>query len=160
MFNLIPWKKKSDGKLGLWREDAQYAPLAQFRSEFDSLMDRFWSDWGAMKGWGGDWRVGFRDDWQDTPSEYVFHAELPGFEEDEIDVKVSGNSMSVHAEHKEENRGEESSSFRYGAYHRAFTLPYGVDEEKIDARYRNGILEVHLPKTEQAKGKRIPVIAA
>jgi len=68
-------------------------------------------------------------------------------------------TLEVKAEHKEETKGKESSSCRYGSFRRQFTLPHGVDEQKIDARYHNGVLEVHLPKTEEAKGKRIPVIA-
>lgn len=86
-------------------------------------------------------------------------AELPGFEPKDFDVKVSGNMLTVRGEHRHEEKEKGSSRARYGQFCRTFTLPYGVDEQKIDARYHSGVLEIHLPKTEQAQGKRIPVQA-
>jgi HSP20 family molecular chaperone IbpA len=116
MFNMIPWKKKSNGgKVSVWRDQPEYYPLSQFRNEFESLFDRFWNDWGALTRWEDDWRPSFRDELEDNANDYVFHVELPGFDQDEIEV---------------------------------------------NARYRNGVLEIRLPKTEQSRGKRIPVSAA
>ena len=161
MFSLIPWKKKSDGSVQVWRdhEDEHY-PMDRFRNEFESLWDRFWNDWGRSLGrWEDDLQTGFRGGLLDKPNEYLLQAELPGFEPGEIDVKVSGNMLSIRAEHKDEANGRQGTSYRYGSYVRHFTLPAGVDEEKIEASYRSGILEVHLPKHEAAKGKRIPVNA-
>lgn len=163
MFSLIPWKKKNGGgQLDVWRDRAEEVyPLARFRNEFESLLDRFWNDWGALNRWDNGFMNGmtFRDNLEDMPNEYVFQAELPGFAQDEIDVNVSGNALMIRAEHKDEEQVKQGASYRHGVYQRSFTLPYGVDAAHIDARYHNGVLEVHLPKTEQAKGKRIPVNA-
>jgi HSP20 family protein len=162
MFSLIPWKKKNNngGNVSVWQDRPDdFPPLARFRNEFESLLDRFWNDWDVLSRWEHGFPMKFREDLEDKPNEYVFQAELPGFEPDEIDVKVSGQSLSVRAEHKQQDQGREGQSYRYGVYQRCFTLPQGVDESKIDARYHNGVLEVHLPKTEQAQGKRIPVHA-
>ena len=64
----------------------------------------------------------------------------------------------MRAEHKDEKREKNGGShYRYGSFSRTVALPHGVDEEKIEARYHSGVLELHLPKTEQGQGKRIEV---
>ncbi len=93
----------------------------------------------------------------------VVRAEVPGFEPGEVDVQVSGNLLTVKAEKKEEKKGKDGDGRyeerRYRTFHQSVTLPPGTDPGKIEARYKNGLLEVHVPKSEQAKGKRIPVKA-
>ena len=172
MFNLIPWKKRS-GNIAVRRDepmgelthdyDRDFYPLARFREEFDSLMNRFFDDrwlgdrFGNLPEWNWNWDLG----WEDKGNEYVFHAELPGFEPEDFDVTVSGNVLTVRAEHKDEKKEKNGgSSYRYGSFSRSFTLPHGVDKEKIDARYHSGVLELHLSKTEEACGKRIEVKSA
>lgn len=174
--SLIPWKKRNNGNLTVRRDEPtrkeqDYYPLARFRNEFDSLLERFFGDrWFGQQPFGSlpslwndpqqkfewNWDLG----WEDKGNEYVFHAELPGFEPEDFDVKVSGNALTVRAEHKDEKKEKNGSSYRYGSFSRTFSLPRGVDEEKIDARYHSGVLEVHLPKTEEAQGKRIEVKSA
>lgn len=162
MFSLIPWKKRSsDMKVAHDRDDWQLS-LSRFRDEFESLWDRFLGDWDReLSLWGDDRQIGFSGGLEDKENEYLFHANLPGFEPNEIDVNVTGNTLQVKAEHKQEKQGKNGgSSYRYGSFQRYFTLPQGVDSQKIDAKYHSGVLEVHLPKTEEAKGKRIAVNAS
>lgn len=172
MFNLIPWKKRN-GNIRVRhdqpRRDAgdEFYPLAQFREEFGSLMDRFFgdrfmSDWPGLSLWDEPSRIGWSwdTDLEDRENEYVLHAELPGFEPEDFDVKLSGNVLTVHAAHKDEKKEKNGSSYRYGSFSRTFTLPQGVDEEKIEARYHSGVLELHVPKTEQARGRQIEVKTA
>ena len=159
MFNLIPWKKNrsTDVKVRPEREE-EFFPLARMRDEFDALWNRFLGDWGrGLSLRDQDFGFGMHSGLEDKESEYVFHVDLPGFEPGDIDVKVSGKMLTVRAEHKEEPKDD--AGYRYGSFDQQFTLPHGVDAGTIDARYRNGVLEVRLPKTEQAKGKRIPVQA-
>lgn len=161
MFNLIPWKKNpsTDIKVRPEREE-EFFPLARMRDEFDALWNRFLGDWGrGLSLRDDDFGFGLRSGLEDKENEYLFHVDLPGFEPGDIDLKVSGNTLTVRAEHKDEKKGKEGTGFRYGSFQQHFTLPYGVDDGSIDASYRNGVLEVRLPKTEQAKGKRIPVQA-
>ncbi len=152
MFNLIPNKKKQD--VATSREDEH--PLAQFRREMDELFNRFWGAGGLVPGEESQ-RVRWMSDLEDKENEYVLHAELPGFEPEEIDLKLSGNVLTVRAEHKDEQKQEGAASYRYSSFHESYTLPAGVVTENIDAQYRNGVLEVHLPKGEQAQTKRIAV---
>lgn len=173
MFSLIPWKKRNNGgtiavqHAEPSRQDLSY-PLSRFRDDFDTLMERFFDDrwfgsrfgnlprhWNERYDWNSD--LG----WEDHENEYVFHAELPGYEPEDFDVKISGNVLTVRAEHKDEKKEKNGGShFRYGSFSRSVTLPHGVDEEKVEARYHSGVLELHLPKTEQAQGKRIEVKSA
>ena len=152
MFNLIPWKKKQGSDGGSLTHPESH-PLARFRQEFDQLLDRFWHDWPAMGLESAHWGL----DVEDKENEIVVRTEAPGYEPDDFDVQVSGNHLIVKAEHREEQKGESGSSYRYGRFHRMVPLPRGVDAEHIDARYHSGVLTIHVPKTEEAKGKRVPV---
>lgn len=161
MASLIPWKKKRhevshrNGNTRRFNDD--FFPISHLRSEFDHLIDRFWDDWGSLSGWGESSRPAWNLDWEDKEAEYLLHAELPGFEPDEIDVSVSGNVMTIRAERNEDEEGKNGSSYRYGHFSETFTLPSGVETDKIDAKYHNGVLNVHLPKGEECKAKRIAV---
>ena len=143
---LIPWKRNG-GEVKVQNDDY---PLTRFRQEFDDLWDRFWSDSSLL---------GSGIEMDDNDKEYVVRAEVPGFSAEEIDVKVSGNVLTLAAEQKEESSEKNGSFSRYGSFHKSFTLPQGVLTDKIDADYHNGVLELHLPKSEECKPKRIAVKA-
>jgi HSP20 family protein len=98
-------------------------------------------------------------DVDDQPDQYIVRAEAPGFEPDEFDVQISGNLLTVKAEHKEETKDEKGTSHRYGAIQSSFTLPEGIVLDNVKAHYKNGVLELRLPKSENAKAKRISVTA-
>jgi HSP20 family protein len=158
---LIPWKKKEGGDLKVRREDH---PIGQLRRDFDELWNRFWDHWptGGLSLWDDSRWFGSRVDLADSEKEYVLRAELPGFEPGEIDIKVSGNVLTLRAEHKEEGRSKKGngSYHRYGSFCESLTLPRGVLSDQIDARYHSGVLEVHLPKSEERQAKRIKVKTA
>ncbi len=161
MFNLIPWKKNKEKGGGLVPFKGN--PLARLRSEFDTLFDRFLTSWpapfdeasGPVRFWGLDIEY--------SEQEVVVKAEAPGFEARDLDVQVSGNLLTIKAEKKQEKTGRKGNGQfaegRYSTFRRSVTLPPGTDADKIEARYHNGMLEVHVPKSEEAKGKRIPVKA-
>jgi len=163
MWNLTPWKKGNENRDLAVPGQHDFAPLDSFRREFDQLWNGFWNDFatgltprngGSAGAWGGELT--------DHANEYRFRAELPGFEPDEIDVRVSGHLLTVRAEHRDSSQesGNEGSHYRYGSYQQTFTLPHGVDDGRIEARYHSGVLEVCLPKTESARGKRVEVRSA
>ncbi|MBN9385590.1 MAG: Hsp20/alpha crystallin family protein [Chitinophagaceae bacterium] len=79
----------------------------------------------------------------------------PGMKKDDFNIDVEGNVMTISAE-KEEKKEEKDErysrrEFNYTSFSRSFTLPEGVNKEKIDASYDNGLLKLILPKTEEAK---------
>jgi HSP20 family protein len=149
MFNLIPWRRREATRIE--------NPLVQLRDEFDSLFDRFfgrWSPFGmeeSQNGWGLDLK--------DEGKAFVVRAEAPGFEPEDFDVQVQGNLLTIRAERKQEagKEKEENYSYTERRVQRSLTLPAGVDTTKVQATYRNGILELQIPKLPEAQGRRIEV---
>ncbi len=80
-------------------------------------------------------------------------AELPGFETEDLDVRVSDDMLTINAERSQAGNGAQS----YRRFARTISLPPGIDTASAQASYRSGVLEVHLPRAEGAKPKRIPV---
>jgi HSP20 family protein len=94
----------------------------------------------------------------------LIRAELPGVKIEDIDVRVENNVLRLSGERRREGETEEGKSFRrersYGAFTRAFSLPATVDATKIKAQLRNGVLEISLPKAEEAKPRKVEIKAA
>ncbi|HEX4646814.1 MAG TPA: Hsp20/alpha crystallin family protein [Verrucomicrobiae bacterium] len=88
-------------------------------------------------------------------------AELPGMKKEEIDISLHGNTLTVSGERKHEEEREEGGNYRseryFGRFQRSVTLPQPVDAARIQARYRDGILTIICPKTEDAKPKQIQI---
>jgi len=158
MKSLIPWKRRNENSGGTALAERPRDALMQMRREFDSLLDRFFGDWPMMA--GRDWpMMGWDFDVDDKENEIVVRADAPGFEPDDFNVEIVGNSLVLKAERKEEEQKGNGYQYCRGHLYRSVPLPSGVEADKIDARYRNGVLEVHVPKGEEAKGKRITVKA-
>jgi len=156
MSSLIPWKRRSDEGGSSALAERPRNMLSQMRRELDTLFDRFFSGWPTLA--GGDWPMtGWGFDVDDTGKEIVVHAEAPGFEPDDFNVEIVGDNLVLKAEHKEEEESGNGYHFRQERLYRTVALPHGVEADKIDARYHNGVLEVHVPKGEEAQGKRITV---
>ena len=91
----------------------------------------------------------------------VLKAELPGIEPDAVDIQVENNVLSLRGERKFESELKREDFHRvertYGTFSRSFTLPNVVDTDKIQAQYKDGVLEVSLPQKEEAKPKQIAI---
>ena len=86
--------------------------------------------------------------------------EVPGVEEKDLRVQFENGQLTISGERQFERRDElnyHRIERSYGSFTRSFTLPRGVDASKIVASYRNGILEIEIPKAEEAKAKQIPI---
>src|SRR5437879_962218 len=87
--------------------------------------------------------------------------EVPGIDEKDIDVRIEGNTLSVHGERKFEKEEKEENYRRierqYGSFTRSFTLPSSVDTSQVSANYDKGVLKVNLAKKAEAKPKQIKV---
>jgi len=92
---------------------------------------------------------------------YGFEIELPGFSEDEIDVRIEKNILTIKAkkEIKEEEQGKNKHliSERVEKYYRSFMLPENANEEKIEAKFTNGILALDITKKEKKEAKKIEI---
>lgn len=97
----------------------------------------------------------------ETEHDIVLKAELPDIKQSDIDLRIENNTLTLKGERKFEKETNDENYHRversYGAFSRSFTLPATVDQEKIKAEYKDGILKVILPKKEEAKPKQIKV---
>jgi len=132
----------------------QAHPIDLFRREMDSLFSRFF---------GGGWLAPFEGsfgqtqglglDVQENDNEMVVRADVPGFEENELDVRLENDLLTVKAE--KEQKGDNQREYR--SFFRQVTLPPGIDADKVQASYRNGVLELHMPRPEGSRAKRIQI---
>jgi HSP20 family protein len=94
----------------------------------------------------------------------VIRAELPGVERDDIDISVENNTLVLRGERKREKELKEENAYRlervFGVFTRSFSLPKTVDPQGIAASYKNGVLEIRLPKAEAAKPRKVEIEAA
>jgi HSP20 family protein len=151
-----------------------WQPFETLRREVDRLFDDFGSDF---------WRRPFRAisdfepfsrkfalspavDIAESDKAYEITAELPGMDEKNIEVKVVNGALTIKGEKKDEKEEKTEDRYlserRYGSFERYFQLPEGVDEAKIEASFKKGILTVTLPKKPEAQqpAKKIDVKAA
>lgn len=129
-------------------------PFVTLREEMENVFERFFeerrfpAEWAELR----DWAV------EETDKEVVMRLELPGFEPAEIELRVEENVMVVRAEHPETKEGREPNEHRYvRRYEYRFVMPFGTDASRIEAMYRNGILELHLPRLPEVQPRRIEV---
>jgi HSP20 family protein len=153
MFSLIPWKKEPTRTMAAPPQNEH--PLVRMRNQFDQMFDRLLGGWGGPGAWDRLLSPGL--DVDETEKEYVVRAEAPGFEAENFDVQLCGNQLVIRAERKEEELNGNAQSFGQRQLYRSVTLPGVADLDQAQARYRSGILELHLPKRPEAQGKRIAV---
>jgi HSP20 family protein len=100
-------------------------------------------------------------DIHETEDGYVVKADLPGLKKEDIQIDLKDSTLTLKGEKKFEEKVSKDNYIRteraYGTFVRSFTLPHNVDAEKIKASYKDGVLELTLPKKEEAKPKQIKV---
>ncbi len=100
-------------------------------------------------------------DIHETDDEYVVKADLPGLKKEDIQIDLKDSTLTLKGEKRFEEKVSKDNYIRteraYGTFVRSFTLPHNVDSEKIKASYKDGVLELTLPKKEEAKPKQIKV---
>ena len=154
MFSLMPLRRERKREPG-------YAPLDLFRREFASLFDQAFAPWPIPFETPVEWTPPYYGiEMEEKEGKVFVYVELPGFELSELDVRIVGNLLTIVAEHKEEppkKKGEKPIEHRYGKVERTVTLPTGVLPEKVEAKFRNGVLELHVPLAPEVLPKRIEV---
>lgn len=98
---------------------------------------------------------------EETQEAVVLKLEVPGLEAKDLDVEVTAEAVAIKGERREETKTEEKgvtrSEFRYGSFQRVIPLPARVQNDKVEAEYKNGILHLNLPKAEEEKNKVVKV---
>lgn len=130
------------------------------RVEMDKLFEDFFGL--AQPGTGGSgamWSPAV--DISESQDNYVVKAELPGMKKEQIDLEVEDNVLAIKGERKFEktDKGEDYHFVErsYGSFYRRFALPKNVDSEAIRAEYKDGVLEITIPKREEVKPQKVEI---
>jgi len=134
-------------------------------STFPQQMDRLFSQYFGRAGCGeealapGAWTPAV--DIYETDEKMVIKAELPGLRKEDVDIEVRDNTLTLKGERKFEQETQEKNYHRversYGSFQRSFLLPSTIKQEAIEAAFKDGILEISLPKAEEAKPKKLEI---
>jgi HSP20 family protein len=149
-------------ELTVWRPFRELTPFGDFermRRDMDRLWDSFFER-GTLRGEeAGEWLPSL--DVAETKNEIVVKAEVPGLEPKDIDISLSDGLLTIKGEKKQEREEKEENYHlverTYGSFTRSIRLPKEVQSDKINASYKNGILKVVLPKSEEAKKKEVKI---
>jgi HSP20 family protein len=147
---LAPWRPRLFPRNNPWAEleklqDRLFGSLPAFTAEQPSE----W--WPAV-------------DLKEEEGEFLLTAEIPGLEEKDVNVEVEQNVLTIKGEKRSEREEKQEKNGRwhliertYGSFQRSFALPGNVDSTKIDAKFENGVLMVHMPKRKESAARRIAV---
>ena len=146
------------------RKQHRYDPFFSLQEEVKDLLNRFndWSDFGDLTTSASAQFVP-RVDVTDKDNQYLVTAEIPGMTEKDIKISLNENVLTLEgekkSEYKDEGKGFWRSEISYGSFYRAVPFTDEVDENKVQASYRDGLLKVTLGKKEGAakKTKRIEI---
>ena len=136
-----------------------FREIATLQNEMSRLMNTFTGLGGGNGSASRTW-VPAVDVWE-TEGELVYAFDLPGIPEDKISIEIEEGALTVSAERERTEELSEDTLYRFerrfGSYSRTIALPQGIDEDKISADYRDGVLEVRVAKPEQSKPRRIQI---
>jgi HSP20 family protein len=135
--------------------------LTDIQTQMNRLFDSFMGQPGTSDAPERVWAPAA--DMYETKNEVVVTAELPGLTEKDIHVSITGDQLTIQGERRGESDVQDASHYRrerwFGKFVRTFSLPMPVDTAQIKATYRDGVLTVKLPKSEEIKAKEIKVEA-
>lgn len=127
-------------------------------TQLDRLFDGFFSPAPLRPDWS---TLTPAVDVEETSDAYVFRADLPGINSKDVKVTVHNDTVTLRGERKREEQKSEGSLHRveraYGSFERSFTLGLPVRADQVKASYKDGVLEVHVPKADEAKPRDIEV---
>lgn len=133
-------------------------PLIDLQSEINRWMnDRLslpsaeWSEWDFAPAC----------DLSERESEFLIKADLPGVRKEDVKIQVEGNTITISGERLEESEEGDSKKHRseafYGSFLRSFSLPQKIDEEKVSAQFKEGVLRVTIPKSKEEQSRTIKI---
>jgi HSP20 family protein len=157
-------KEKEVKAVTPWRP---FMDLTRWERDMDRMMDDFFGRrlrpwWPERWGSGGGLEVRAPAvDLFEEKDDIVVKVELPGMDKDDIEVNLTDSTLTIKGEKKKEEEVKEENYYRcersHGGFVRNIELPKAVHADKVKASFKNGILEVRVPKTEEAKSKEIKV---
>jgi len=153
MNSLTRWQRP---ELSTW---PGFGRLTDLRDDIDRLFESPLAEWARSSNLLSGWTPAL-DLYEDKDNLFV-KVELPGMKREEIEVSLHEGSLSISGERKSEQKHEDADVYRaerfFGRFQRTVMLPTPVAADKVKAQYKDGILSIALPKTEEAKPKHIDV---
>jgi HSP20 family protein len=136
------------------------APIFGLRRDIDKLFEDTFGGGGPG---GFTWNPAV--DIRETGNELRLDVELPGIKPEEVEVTADNGVLTIRGEKQSERKEEDNARYHvversYGTFMRSFQLPQGLDEERIEATYDNGILSIHIPKSALPQPRRIQITPA
>ena len=132
--------------------------LDSLQGDMNRLFDRFFEG-GAANGTSRRWIPAM--DLVETEDHLVLRGDLPGMTEDDLNIEIKDNVLTVSGERKAESEEKGEGYHRversFGGFSRSLTLPQGIDPEKVEAGFDKGVLEVRIPKPAEAKPTRVQI---
>lgn len=151
---MVRWQPQTG--LRRWRP---YDQLDEVGSELDRAFG-----WAFQNPWWPTLREdGFAPaaDVTEDENHFTVHVDLPGMKQSDIDVTIDGSTLTIQGEKKRESEVNQDNYYRvernYGKFSRSFTLPSSVDSSKIEANYKDGVLTISIPKTAEARSRKIRI---
>lgn len=150
-------------ELEVWKSFRELAPFREFermRREMDRLWDSFFEG-GVRRRTeeAGEWFPAL--DVAETKNEIVLKAEIPGLDPKDIDISLGEGILTIKGEKKQEKEEKEENYHlierSYGSFCRSVRLPKEVKHDKVNASFKNGVLKIVLPKSEEAKKKEVKI---
>jgi HSP20 family protein len=126
-----------------------------FTREIDRVFDAFFGQTDQGRRWVPPM------DLVEAEDHFVLKADLPGLAEGDVNIEVQDGTLTISGERKAEHEQREKGWYRiersFGSFNRSLTLPDGVDAERIEASFKDGVLGVRIPKPEERKPRRISI---
>lgn len=152
------------GRAGPRNNQPYYTPLSQLHQEIDRMFDRVFSSFSLLS---TDWDTRLSQqqnmllrpnvDITASDKEYTITVEVPGVDEDDVQLELANNALTIKGEKRQESKEENKDYYRiersYGSFQRVLSLPEDADQDAIDAQFKNGVLTVRLPRKAVAKPK-------
>lgn len=165
--------RRYPSEASLWTATSPFSFMRRFSEE----MDRLFEDFGfgtnrlsqGFSGLGRELGRGLSGLWSpaievfERGNKLVVRADLPGMKKDEVKVEILDGSLTIAGErkqeHKEDNGGKYRTERSYGSFYRAIPLPEGVDTEKANATFRDGVLEIELdaPPSQRSRSRQVEI---
>ncbi|MCC6476424.1 Hsp20/alpha crystallin family protein [bacterium] len=128
-------------------------PFENINAMLNDLMG--WSKEGSLRTWAPDVDIA------ENPDSYEIHSELPGMKEEDVQITLNHNVLTISGEKRREIKEEKDNFVRvernYGKFERSFSLPNNVLPDRVSANYSDGVLKITLPKAEEAKSRQIKI---
>ena len=150
---LIPWRSA--------KEWDPFEEMVDMRDRISRLFDEYFGQFPATREepLGRTWVPAV--DIYEEKDNIIIKAELPGMKKDDLSIEVKDNVLTLSGERKHEEETKKENFHRiersYGKFSRSFTLPDSVKVDKVKANYKDGVLEISLPKATEARAKAIPI---